>query len=205
MSDVLFVLKAGVLAHELGHQLANVTCAELVDQPDAVLVITKDPDRNQFVAAYPGDWRPTSAVDRLLTSACGPVTGWAYGESIPGVSRTCGVEGVLDVIKNADAIDILVRATKDQHASPSDLRSMIMLGALAASKEHSRAIRKMLVCCLRLGMWLSATEQGRSFSVPSFFGGLTEHGRFEITVRGLLDLLTAAEEHCASLESEATT
>jgi hypothetical protein len=53
-------------------------------------------------------------------------------------------------------------------------------------------------------MWLSATEQGRSFSAPSFFGGLTENGRFEITVRGLLDLLTAAEEHCASLESEVT-
>ena len=203
LNPTLVLLRAAIVAHEVGHMLGYLSAAGDSIPDGETLAITRleDPDAG-WRAQYPGSWSPSSGIDQLIATACGPAGSWSFCELVLRSESSPGPAELAAKILQADSLDLLGWAITDRCASDSDRRTIIGLGALAASQQYREQTATALKLSALMGIWLATTEEGQLFAVAAH-KALQSHGRFEIRAGALRQMAAGAVMHCRGLVSPA--
>ena len=203
LNPTLVLLRAAIVAHEVGHMLGYLSAAGDSIPDGETLAITRleDPDAG-WRAQYPGSWSPSSGIDRLIATACGPASSWSFCEQTLRSESSPGPAELATRILQAGSLDLLSWSITDRCASDSDRRTTIGLGALAASQQYREQTATALKLSALMGIWLATTEEGQLFAVAAH-KALQSHGRFEIRAGALRQMAAGAVMHCRGLVSPA--
>jgi len=203
LNPTLVLLRASIVVHEVGHFVGYLSAAgdSIPDSEPLVIARLEAPDAG-WRAQYPGSWSPSSGIDRLIATACGPASSWSFCEQTLRSESSPGPAESAAKILQADSLDLLGWAITDRCASDSDRRTIIGLGALAASQQYREQTATALKLSALMGIWLATTEEGQLFAVAAH-KALQSHGRFEIRAGALRQMAAGAVMHCRGLVSPA--
>jgi len=203
LNPTLVLLRAAIVAHEAGHLIGYLSAAGDSIPDGETLAITRleDPDAG-WRAQYPGSWSPSSGIDRLIATACGPAGSWSFCELVLRSESSPGPAELAAKILGADGLDLLSWSIGDKCASDSDRRTIIGLGAVAASQQYREPVETALKLAGSVGIWLASDPAGQIFAVTAH-RALQSQGRFEIRAGALRELAADAVMHCRGLASPA--
>ena len=191
-APVLALLRAQTASHELSHLLGM--CLVGKDIPGGTTMTIQRQAGGGFIAFYPGEWKPKSVAENLITSASGPVGGAAFGDSILRTSTSPSISKSLQRIVEADGVDLLIQGMADRAASNDDRRTMLLAGFLAGSQQLAPEITRTLRAIAFVGVGLATHQQGQTLALMAQRGLDSEQGEFSITasaVRGLVESAAA--------------
>ena len=203
LNPTLVLLRASIVVHEVGHFVGYLSAAgdSIPDSEPLVIARLEAPDAG-WRAQYPGSWSPSSGIDRLIATACGPAGSWSFCEQVLRSESSPGPAELATRILQADSLDLLSWSITDRCASDSDRRTTIGLGSLAASAQYREQIATALKLSALMGVWLATTEEGQIFAVTAH-RALLAQGRFEIRAGALRELAADAVMRCRGLASPA--
>jgi len=203
LNPTLVLLRAAIVAHEVGHMLGYLSAAgdSIPDSEPLVIARLEAPDAG-WRAEHPASWAPSTAVDQLIATGCGPVASWVFCELVLRSESSPGPAQVAAKILGADGLDLLAWSIGDRCASDSDRRTVIGLGAVAASAQYREPVESALKLSGAMGIWLASAPAGQLFAVAAH-RALQSQGRFEIRAAALHELAVDAVEYCRGLVSPA--
>ena len=202
-NPTLTLLRAGVLVHEVGHFVGFLSAAgEAIADDESLIISRLEAPGVGFRAEYPSAWSPSSGIDRLIATGCGPVASWVYCELVLRSESSPGPAELASKILQADALDLLAWSITDRCASDSDRRTIVGLGAVAASAQYREPVESALKLSGAMGIWLASAPAGQLFAVAAH-KALLAQGRFEIRTGALRELAVDAVEYCRGLVSPA--
>jgi len=203
LNPTLVLLRAAIVAHEVGHMLGYLSAAgDSIPDGETLAIARLEAPGAGWRAQYPASWAPATAVDQLISTGCGPVASWVFCELVLRSESSPGPAQVASKILGADALDLLAWSIGDKCASDSDRRTVIGLGAVAASQQYRDQVETALKLAGAMGVWLASDTAGQIFAITAH-KALLARGRFEIRAGALRELAVDAVEHCRGLVSRA--
>jgi len=191
-NPILALMRADVAVHELGH-FAGFCLAAGAALPDSETLTVRRLDEGGYRALYPDGWTPEAVDDRLIGTACGPMAGWAFSESIVRTASSPPLEKSLARIREADGIELMILAMSDRSASDSDKRLMMIAGCLAGSEQKGARITQSMRSAALLGLYFAHADEGQTLALMIHRSISGERGEFDLTAGAVRQLLAGAE------------
>jgi hypothetical protein len=203
LNPTLVLLRAAIVAHEVGHMLGYLSAAgDSIPDGETLAITRLEAPGAGWRAQYPAVWAPSTAVDQLIATGCGPVASWVYCELVLRSESSPGPAEMARKILGADSLDLLSWSITDRCASDSDRRTVVGLGAVAASAQYREQVETALKLAGAMGIWLASDTAGQIFAITAH-KALLARGRFEIRTGALRELAADAVMHCKGLVSPA--